>query len=157
MRKPKFVSLAGMALVASVAFAPLMTAKPAQAESKCSGTGVYLVTTDNGAGPQFTFKVAPDESVTGFFSNNLTPDQGVYSCRGNQFKFRSIEFSLADQNTGTPASIIRIDGNFEYDPGEKTISGTYEVKLFPLYSNPFEDGGPVLLKRAFTGVRIPVR
>ncbi|MGE5659577.1 MAG: hypothetical protein ACM37W_23525 [Actinomycetota bacterium] len=167
MTKRNFVCIATITLAASIGVAPLINAISVQAApTQCAATGSYLGTTDNGKGPQFVLNIAQDGSVALFFSNlgsvnsptgaATTPDIGVYSCQGNQVKFRVLDFNLADENGGKPASINRIEGTFEYNGGQKTISGSYEILEYPLYSNPFGSGGRSVRKRTFTGVTIPV-
>jgi hypothetical protein len=166
VKKRNFVCLAGMTLAATLSVQPLVAATPVQAPSRCPGTGVYLVETDDGDGPRFTFNISEDGSVTTFFSNSgvvgsptaaaTTPDQGVYSCRGNRFEYRTISFNLANED-GRPATISRIDGEFRFDRKTKTITGSYEVIEFPLDRNPEGNGGAFVIERTFTGSPINVR
>jgi hypothetical protein len=166
VNKRNFVCLASIILAVSLFVQPLMAATPVQAPSKCPGTGVYLVETDDGDGPVFTLNISEDGSITTFFSNSgivgsptaaaTTPDQGVYSCRRNRFRFRTLSFNLANQD-GRPATMNRIDGEFRYNRRTKTISGSYEVIEFPLDRNPEGNGGTFVIERTFTGVPINVR
>jgi hypothetical protein len=95
--------------------------------------------------------------VTGV-SNPFSSEQGSWSCHPDNPVFQAtatvIDFCLTGTVPGGP-SLARIDYKISSNPGSKAISGTIDLRFFPLKGDPLVNPlPPPAASFTFTGVPI---
>ena len=159
------------AAVFGMALCSALTIGKAQADDRCGPlSATYLLTVLNSDGSfasrqVFTLtedgNVIVDDSgqggVTGVF-NPFTTAQGTWECGSRssptQANATTLDFSLPGSVAGGQ-TIGRDDYNITFHAVSKTISGTIELRFFPLSGNPLVSPLPAPNSTfTFTGVRV---
>lgn len=148
-----------------------LTIGEARADNACGALpGTYLVTVSNSDGSFASRQVVTlteDGNVivsnsgqggeTGVF-NPFTSEQGTWECQSHyppiQAHAITLDFSLPGSVSG-PQQIGRGDYQITFSLTSKTISGTIDLRFFPLTGNPLVSPLPAPASTyTFTGVRV---
>ena len=148
-----------------------LTIGEAHADNACGALpGTYLVTVSNSDGSFASRQVVTlteDGNViisdsgqggeTGVF-NPFTTGQGTWECQSHyppiQADAITLDFSLPGSVSG-PQQIGRADYQITFSLASKTISGTLDLRFFPLTGNPLVSPLPAPASTyTFTGVRV---